>query len=105
MEGEVPGRSCAPRWRWPSLTALASLLALLSAAPAGASSYGVGAWGYNGSGQLGNGTTTLSRAPVAVPGLSGVTAIAAGGEHSLALLADGTVRARGFRCSSKGSAA
>jgi len=67
----------------------------LPAASATASSYGVAAWGYNSSGQLGNGTTTLSRVPGAVAGLSEVTAIAAGGEHSLALLANGTVRAWG----------
>ena len=53
------------------------------------------AWGYNGSGQLGNGTTTESDEPVAVSGPSGVKAIAAGSEHSLALLKNGTVMAWG----------
>jgi len=44
------------------------------------------AWGYNGLGELGNGTTTSSNAPVVASGLSsGVTAIAAGSEHSLAI--------------------
>jgi alpha-tubulin suppressor-like RCC1 family protein len=52
-------------------------------------------WGANGSGQLGNGSTTGSDVPVAVNGLSGVIAIAAGGEHSLALLNNGTVMAWG----------
>ncbi|HWG07800.1 MAG TPA: IPT/TIG domain-containing protein [Solirubrobacteraceae bacterium] len=75
---------------------IAAVLVLLSAASAGASSNGVASWGYNASGQLGNGTTTtISRVPGAVSGLSGVTAVSAGGEHSLALLSDGTVRAWG----------
>jgi alpha-tubulin suppressor-like RCC1 family protein len=55
----------------------------------------VWAWGANGSGQLGNGTTTGSDVPVAVSELKGVTAIAAGGTHSLALLSNGTVVAWG----------
>jgi alpha-tubulin suppressor-like RCC1 family protein len=56
----------------------------------------VRAWGANGTGQLGNGTaTTLEINPVAVQGLSGVTSVAGGAYHSLALLSDGTVRAWG----------
>lgn len=56
----------------------------------------VKAWGYNGSGQLGNGTSNSSTEPVAVTGLSGVTATAAGWSHSLALLSNGTVKAWGY---------
>ena len=55
----------------------------------------VAAWGYNASGQLGNGTTKTSYVPVAVSGLSEVVAVSAGDEFSLALLADGTVMAWG----------
>ncbi|MEX2237780.1 MAG: hypothetical protein WEB00_09625 [Dehalococcoidia bacterium] len=54
------------------------------------------AWGSDGSGQLGDGgTNTNQSTPVAVSGLTTVTAIAGGGSHSLALLGDGTVRAWG----------
>jgi hypothetical protein len=53
------------------------------------------AWGYNGNGQLGDGTTSPRPAPAEVSGLSGIRAIAAGGYHSLALRSDGRVLAWG----------
>jgi alpha-tubulin suppressor-like RCC1 family protein len=50
------------------------------------------AWGEDESGELGDGSIVRrEETPVAVSGLAGVTAIAAGGEHSLALLANGSV--------------
>jgi alpha-tubulin suppressor-like RCC1 family protein len=73
----------------------------------------VDSWGENSWGQLGNGTETgpetchaafaqapdyqvpCSTTPVQVKGLSGVTAIASGSQHGLALLSNGTVMAWG----------
>jgi alpha-tubulin suppressor-like RCC1 family protein len=56
------------------------------------------AWGDDTFGQLGNGVASSngdSEVPAQVSSLSGVTAVAAGDEHSLALLSDGTVMAWG----------
>jgi alpha-tubulin suppressor-like RCC1 family protein len=53
------------------------------------------AWGRNGQGQLGNGTTVNSDVPVSVSGLSGAIAVAAGAGFSLALLSNHTVMAWG----------
>ena len=58
------------------------------------------AWGENRSGQLGDGTTEEKDVPTPVAGLTGVRAIALGGEsslggHLLALRSDGTVWAAG----------
>jgi alpha-tubulin suppressor-like RCC1 family protein len=53
------------------------------------------AWGSNGSGQVGDGTTTERLTPVQVANLTGVVEMAAGDNHSLALRSDGTVWAWG----------
>lgn len=56
----------------------------------------VWAVGWNNVGQLGDGTTTTRSTAVQVTGLtSGIVAIAAGNQHSLALASDGTVYAWG----------
>jgi alpha-tubulin suppressor-like RCC1 family protein len=53
-------------------------------------------WGHNGSGQVGDGTTTTpQKSPVPTSITSGVTAVAVGLTHSLALTSNGTVLAWG----------
>jgi alpha-tubulin suppressor-like RCC1 family protein len=54
------------------------------------------AWGWNGNGQLGDGTTTDRWSPVLVPGLTEVAAVATGGSYTVALKSDGTVLAWGY---------
>lgn len=65
------------------------------------SSSGVTCWGGNASGQLGNGTTTAAKVPTKVlmttgVALQGALGVSAGGEHSCAVMAGGTVRCWGW---------
>jgi alpha-tubulin suppressor-like RCC1 family protein len=54
------------------------------------------AWGLNNKGQLGDGTIANHASPVAVLGLTNVTAIDAGTFHNIALISDGSVRTWGL---------
>ena len=56
----------------------------------------VWAWGFNGHGELGDGTTQTRTTPAQVSGIDGVVKIAAGHGHSLAVKRDGTVWAWGL---------
>src|SRR5262249_38141154 len=63
-----------------------AIMTIASVAPPYAQADSVSTWGFNDAGQLGNGTTVDKHSPVAVANLSaGVTAVAAGHGHSLAI--------------------
>src|SRR5919197_606671 len=97
---DVTGRVRRPWWRFALLGLV--LLSLSSASHLSISrtyattTPGLWAWGSNGYGQLGNGTTASSSSPVQVSGLTGVTAITAGWGHSLVVKSDGGVWAWGY---------
>jgi alpha-tubulin suppressor-like RCC1 family protein len=85
-----------------ALCALSAANALAQSAAGGTyhttivtSSGTVWSWGYNGYGQLGDGTTTNRIQPTNVSTLSGVSAVADGSIHTLALKSNGTVWAWG----------
>ncbi len=53
-------------------------------------------FGYNGNGQLGNGTSFSTSVPTPVAGVAGIIQVASGANHVLALLTDGTIKAWGY---------
>ena len=63
--------------------------------------YTVKCWGYNGGGQLGDGSQANRSTPVAVSGLTNAAALAAGGGHTCAVISPavtyGTVKCWGQR--------
>ncbi|OPH58922.1 hypothetical protein BC351_21510 [Paenibacillus ferrarius] len=61
----------------------------------------VWAWGSNGYGELGDGTTTNRSTPVQVSGLSNIVSISTKSYHSLAIKSDGTVWAWGYNSTSQ----
>src|SRR5438094_2166758 len=71
------------------------VLALALGATARAAGDTVQTWGYNADGELGNGMNVDTSMPGPVTGLTGVTAIAGGANHSLARLSDGSVKVWG----------
>jgi alpha-tubulin suppressor-like RCC1 family protein len=89
------------------LAAIVAAVTMVAAAPAQAAPNVAKAWGLNQHGELGDGTTegpekcgetasaACSTTPVAAGGVSGVTAVSSGTDHSLALLENGTVMAWG----------
>lgn len=55
------------------------------------------AWGYNGAGQLGDGTTQGRLSPVQIGTNTSWSAVAAGGQYTMALHNDGTLWAWGSK--------
>jgi alpha-tubulin suppressor-like RCC1 family protein len=97
-DGTTTGTSPTPTF----VSALAGLVALEGGADhsVGLKSDGtVQAWGTNGNGQVGDGTTTNRSVPTAVASLTSVAAIGAGDRFSLAVKQDGTAWAWGYNSS------
>lgn len=98
--GQLGDGTTTSRFDWlpvPGLSGVTQIAAAANSSYALLSDGSVRAWGRNAYGELGIGSTTDQLSPVAVPALtSGVTRIAAGAGHVLALLSDGSLRAWGY---------
>jgi alpha-tubulin suppressor-like RCC1 family protein len=55
----------------------------------------VSCWGFNGSGELGDGTTDMRLVPGEVPGLTGVLTLLGGGRNEFVIMSDRTIQAWG----------
>lgn len=96
-DGSTTGSDVPLRVRVPGGTKVTAVAAGFAHSVALASNGAVLAWGKNYNGNLGNGSTSDSVAPVKVhlPAGTKATAIAAGGEHTLAATSTGAVLAWG----------
>ncbi len=81
--------------RLAALLAATALIVSLGAASSAWATNGAAAWGRGSVGQLGDGSKSKATVPTTVYNLSEVKAVAAGGDHSLALMKNGTVEAWG----------
>jgi alpha-tubulin suppressor-like RCC1 family protein len=94
-DGATTGYRTVP-WPVPAVTNAVAVAAGQNHSLALTNAGQVYAWGANGSGQLGLGyTSTTSPTPTLIPGLTGITGIAAGESHSLAWTATGELYAWG----------
>jgi alpha-tubulin suppressor-like RCC1 family protein len=86
------GEDCSPSPRAVPLSGVAAITAGMDFACALLADGTVACWGDNDEGALGDGTTApWSTTPVAVLGLTNVTAVSASGYHVCAVIADGAV--------------
>ncbi|MCC6627692.1 MAG: hypothetical protein IT340_09855 [Chloroflexi bacterium] len=92
------GSTTIARFTYSGLDAVSNRTQLDEVLPGsgGEASSAAWAWGNNNNGQLGDGTATPKRTnAVPVVDLTAITTVEGGGQHSLALLPDGTLRAWG----------
>ena len=96
--GSTNGSDVPVKVKLPGGTKVTGIAAGFAHSVALTSTGAVLAWGKNYNGNLGNGSTTDSDVPVKVnlPVGTKVTAVAAGGEHSLAVTSTGAVLAWGY---------
>jgi uncharacterized repeat protein (TIGR01451 family) len=100
QQGQLGDDSTSPKLRPVQVTGLTHVIAVSAGYNHSMALTGDGSvwtWGANNFGQLGNNNSSVlnSLVPIKVPGLTGVTSIAAGPENSFAVKSDGSVWAWG----------